>query len=308
MTKTLTSTALTPKTDLAPDILEKFTVNGFGETNIPLLKKLGWTDSTAGGVIGLALGPDNARVLSANFFLLGRVHDSPEGVTTQPATKFWPKARPTIEVRLPLDDLRSFRFDGCLQSAIVDGSTINHEFFDTASKSPLTLDQFTEAGGGPFSLKAYCHMKSKLWFALTVALLPKSKEDLLTTFPYANNNLFPGINFLSLDIKMMPNAPADYSLAFAPLLQKGNKDAVYPPNKSFELRSSIAALLKTGKTPKLARDGTSLLNKWSRLLALGDKAEDSLSPPTNAALRWPDALPSPTLPAPGEDQEGMFFF
>lgn len=305
MTRTLTSTALTPKVDLTPDELESFSVNSFGATNSPLLRSLGWSGTTAGGIIGLALAADNARVLSANFFLLGRVHAAAEGFASQPATKFWPKAKSSVELRFPLDDISSFRFDGRLQSTIMEGTALNHEIYDSDTKASLTPAQFAEAGGGPFSLKAFCHMKTKLWFALTIALFPKSKEELISSFPYADNACFPGLNLFSMDVKMMPNAPSEFGLAFMPLLQKGNKDAVFPPNKSFALRQAVAALLQTGKTPKLARDGSSLFNKWTRLSALGDEAEASLEPPTTAALRWPDALPSPAAPAPGADAEGM---
>jgi hypothetical protein len=305
--RTITSTTFTPKLDLSPATLEKYAVNGLGEACTPTLKKHGWTDGTAGGIIGIALGTDNLRVLSANLFLLGRVHPGLEDCTKRLAALYWPKAKPSIELRLPFDDIKAFRFDGTMQSNLVDGSVISHEFYDNENKVPLTDAEFASAGGGPFTLKAFCHMKDKLWCSLSISIFPKSKEELLTGFPYANDNNFPGLNLLTVDIKLMPNSPEDYGLAFIPLLQKGDKETPFPLAANFAIRSSVASLLQTGRTPKFARDITSLLNKWTKLEGLGDKAKDSLMAPTTQAKLWPNALPSPAQDLDDTGNNGMWF-
>ena len=305
--RTITSTSFTPKLDLSSATLEKYAVNGFGEASTPALKKLGWTDNTAGGVIGIALGNDNLRTLSTNLFLLGNVHPGPEDSTRRLATLYWPKVKPSIELRLPLDDIKKFRFDGTLQSNIVEGETFNHEFFDTDTRVPLSATEFQTAGGGQFCLKAFCHMKDKLWFSLAISIFPKSRETLLSTFPYANDANFPGLNLLTIDVKLMPNAPDDYGLAFIPLLQKGDKDLGFPKGLNFAARSSISSLLQTGRTPKFARDITSLLNKWTKLEGLGDKGKDSLLPLTTPAKQWPDAQPSLSQDLDDTGNNGMCF-
>lgn len=303
--RTITSNSFTPKLDLSSEILEKYAVNGFGESCTPTLRSHGWTDATAGGILGLTLGSDNLRVLAANLYLLGGIHAGPEDVTKRLATLYWPKVKPTIELRLPLNDLKKFRFDGTLQSDLLDSSLINHEFVDSETKASLSPDQFAEAGGSGFTLKAFCHMKDKLWFSLALVLFPLPKEELLETFPYAADNCFPGLNLLSVDVKLMPNAPDEYGLAFMPLLMKGNREGVFPKGICFAIRDKASSLLQTGRTPRFARDITSLLNKWKKLEGLGDKAQDSLVPPTTPAKAWPSALPSPDQPGGEAEPEGM---
>ena len=233
------------------------------------------------------------------------MHSGPEEYTKRSASLFWPKVKPAIDIRLPLNDLKSFRFDGTLQSKLLDGATINHEFYDTETKTPLSAADFTAAGGGPFTLKASCHMKDKLWSSLSISIFPKQLEELVAKFPYADDSNFPGLNLLTVDVKLMPNAHEEYGLAFMPLLQKGDKESSFPPGVSYAVRSSIAALLQTGRAPKFARDITSLQNKWTKLEGLGDKGRDSLMMPSSPAKQWPSALPSPALDLDNMEHKGM---
>ena len=150
-------------------------------------------------------------------------------------------------------------------------------------------------------------MKDKLWSSLYISIFPKQLEELVAKFPYADDSNFPGLNLLTVDVKLMPNAHEEYGLAFMPLLQKGDKESSFPPGVSYAVRSSIAALLQTGRAPKFARDITSLQNKWIKLEGLGDKGRDSLLPPSSPAKQWPSALPSPALDLDDSEHNGMKF-
>ena len=298
--------SLTPKTDLSPDDMEMITVKGLGSSCIPGLLKSGWKN-LATGTIGLNLAADNARVLTANLYLLGRLHKTDQECTSAPVSKFWPNMDPKIELRLPLDKLQQFMFDATLHSGYVDSSAVPHEFVNTDTDSPVSLDEFKALGGSGFCLRAFTHMTTGIWLKLQIGIYPMAKADLMETFPYAKNVLFPGLQLVSRNISMLPSAKMDYGLPFLPFVQKGS-DAPFPQVSSFAIRTAMTALLQTGVTPKMSKDASYLANKWQKLRELGTKGEDSLTASSTAAATWPDALPSPDpdLVHEGSDLEGKY--
>ena len=214
---------------------------------------------------------------------------------------------PKIELRLPLDKLQQFMFDATLHSGYVDSSAVPHEFVNTDTDSPVSLDEFKALGGSGFCLRAFTHMMTGIWLKLQIGIYPMAKADLMETFPYAKNVLFPGLQLVSRNISMLPSAKMDYGLPFLPFVQKGS-DAPFPQVSSFAIRTAMTALLQTGVTPKMSKDASYLANKWQKLRELGTKGEDSLTASSTAAATWPDALPSPDpdLVHEGSDLEGKY--
>jgi len=293
---------LQPKLDLSPLDLEKLSVNGLGTSCTPTLIKTGWKQLITAN-IGVALGADNSRILSANLFLLGKLHKHPTDYTAVSAAKYWPNVDPKIEIRFPLDKMDVFHFDATLQSGLVNCTAIDHEIYNTGTDLPMSPEDFRAAGGGAFTLRAFAHMTTAVWLKLQLVLYPMGKSALLETFPFAMNPWFPGLILVSKSITMLPHAPNDYGLPFSPFLLKGRPDAPFPQQSSFDLRSKISALLQTGITPKLSKDATYLNAKWKKMEELKERAEDSLSASSTAAATWPDALPSPEPGADPEDSE-----
>ena len=298
---------LQPKTDLSPNDMELIAVNGLGSSCIPGLLRTGWKNLATGN-IGLNMAADNTRVLAANLYLLGRLHKTDQECTSAPISKFWPNITSKIELRLPLNKLQQFSFDATMQSNYIDSSAIDHELVDTETNSPVSLDDFKSLGGSGFCLRAFAHMATGIWLKLQIGIYPMAKADLLETFPYAKNALFPGLQLVSRNISMLPSAKADYGLPFLPFVQKGS-DAPFPPVSSFAIRTAMTTLIQTGVTPKMSKDASYLASKWQKLEELGAKGEDSLTPSSTAAASWPDALPSPE-PSTAHDEsehEGMLF-
>ena len=304
MSKTISHARLAPQLDLAPEDLEALAVDGLGSACTPALEATGWKKLVT-GIIGVTLASDNARVLGINFYLLGRLHESPDACTTVLAKKYWPSAKPSLEIRFTFIDLNIFKFDSSLQSSLVDSSAVNFEVYDPETMETLTAEEFHEAGGGYFCLRAFCHMTTAVYFKLSMVLYPESKQTLLENFPYARNAMFPGLKLLEQESAILPNADKLYGLPFYPFILKGRRDAPFPQSTSFNLRDKIGALLKTGCTPKLARDAEYLATRWQRLSEKGDKGEDSLTKPSTTAAAWPTTQPSPSPQAERTDQEGM---
>lgn len=298
-----------PRVDLTPENLESIAVNGLGSSCTPALIKTGWK-KLATGNIGIALAADNARVLAANLYLLGRLHKAEHEFTAAPAAKIWPSLDPNIELRLPLDKLHQFLFDASLQSDYIDSSAIDHEFVNTDTDAPISAGEFKAMGGSGFCVRAFAHMTTGIWLKLQIGIYPLAKEDLLKTFPYARNPVFPGLQLVSKNITMLPNSPYDYGLPFLPFILKGS-DAPFPGTSSFALRSAMAALLQTGTAPKMSKDGSYLAAKWNKLKELGnEKGEASLTASSSPAATWPDARPSPPprVSVDESDPEGMYLF
>lgn len=297
---------LQPKLDLSPDDLEALAVNGFGPSCTPTLIRTGWKQLATGN-IGVALAADNKRVLSANLFLLGKLHKQETEYLAVSAAKFWPKVDQKIELRFPFDKLQIFPFDATMQSGLVDSTGVEHEVFNTGTNLPVTPEEFLEAGGSGFTLRAFTHMTSGAWLKLQIVIYPSGKSRLLETFPYALNPDFPALLLASKHITMLPNAAKDFGCPFYPFLLKGRGDSPFPQMTTFDIRSKMASLLQTGRTPKLAKDASYLNDKWERLKEKKETGEESLTGSSTAAALWPDALPSPALSPQedGSDLEGM---
>ena len=294
MSKKIAGERLKPKTDLFPSDLDALAVDSFGPKCSALLRKTGWRDLAA-GFIGLALGSDNRRVLLTNIYLVGRLHKSEQAVTTVKASKFWPKVPAHVELRLPLENLAVFSFDGSLQSELVSSAGLSYETWDPESEITIPKEDFIKMGGGEFTMRIFAQMTAPSWCKISFALLPIKKEELLKLFPYAKNPLFPWIRVESVEVALLPNADKLYGLPFSPLVQKGKKDEPFPVFPSFEWREKIACLLQTAVAPRWVPDGLKLDNKLKKLTELEDKAEGSLVPAGSLALLFPDALPSPLL-------------
>ena len=293
---------LQPRVDLGPEDLEALAVTGFGPTCTPTLIKTGWKQFVTAN-IGVAMSANNNRILSANIFLLGKLHKSATECTAVSAARFWPNVDPKIELRFPFDKMHIFPFDASLQSGLVDSSAVEFEIYNTGTDLPMSPEDFKAAGGSSFTLRAFAHMTTAIWLKLQLVLYPLGKEALLDTFPFAHNVNFPGLLLVSKNVTMLPNSTKDYGLPFAPFLLKGNPDAPFPQAPSYELRAAISALLQTGVTPKLSKDATYLAAKWTKMKDLKEKAEDSLTSSSTSAATWPDALPSPSPSEDAEDSE-----
>ena len=302
--KKISSPKFEPRTDLSPDDLEAISVTGFGQASGQTLRRFGWNGGCA-GTIGLALGPDNKRILATHFNLLGAVHESETGFTAVKAQRFWPTVPQTWELRLPLHDLSIFRFDGSLVSSWVASQSIDFEVFNLADDVTVPQDEFEKIGGGHFSLRACAYMTTSIWLKVHLLILPLSKDTLFKDYACAAHHLFPGLKLANFDVAMLPNATKPFGLAFFPLLQKGDSEAAYPQMPSFEMREAVSKFLQRGTMPKVMADHKGLLSKLKRIEESG---ADALTPPAStAALRWPDAKPSPQ-PTSVEASEGNTMF
>ena len=298
--KKISGARFTPLVDLGPDDLNQLAVPGFGRPSQATLKRHGWNGGCA-GTVGLALAADNWRVLSANFYLLGPLHESPTAYTALKAQKIWPAAPAGWELRLPLNDLSVFRFDGSLQSGFVSSQALEFEVFDTAINSTVPGDQVKKDGGGDFSLRALAFMTTAIYFKVQILILPLGAEVVNEQFSFALDKRFPGLKLASFETSLLPNAAKKFGLSFYPLLQKGDCDAPFPQSPSFPLREAVSKLLQTGATAKVMGD---LAKLEAKLKKLREKGTDELSHPATPAPRWPDAQPSPSPDQSDENSEG----
>lgn len=297
--KKITGSRFEPLVDLGPDDLSELSVPGFGQPSQPTLRRHGWNGGCA-GIVGLALAADNLRVLSANFYLLGSLHDTPTAYTALKTQKIWPSSPASWELRLPLNELAVFRFDGSLQSGHVSSQALDFEVFDTAGNVTVPGDQVKRDGGGEFSLRALAHMTTSIYFKVTILILPLAAEAVNERFPFAKDTRLPGLKLASFEASLLPNASKKYGLAFLPLLQKGDASAPFPQAPSFGLREACCKLLQSGATAKVLGDVTRLEAKLKRL---DEKGAEELTSPTTPAPRWPDAKPSPS-PEQQEETSG----
>ena len=224
--KKISSPKFEPRTDLSPDDLEAISVTGFGQASGQTLRRFGWNGGCA-GTIGLALGPDNKRILATHFNLLGAVHESETGFTAVKAQRFWPTVPQTWELRLPLHDLSIFRFDGSLVSSWVASQSIDFEVFNLADDVTVPQDEFEKIGGGHFSLRACAYMTTSIWLKVHLLILPLFKD-----YACAAHHLFPGVKL--------------FGLACFPLIQKGDSKASYPQMPSFEMREAVSKFQQRG--------------------------------------------------------------
>ena len=298
--KKISGSKFEPLVDLGPDDLATLAVPGFGQPSQSALRRHGWNGGCA-GIVGLALAADNLRVLSANFFLLGPLHETPTAYTALKAQKIWPTAPISWELRLPLDDLSIFRFDGSLQSGHVSSASLQFEVFDTARSCTVPGDQIKAGGGGDFSLRALAHMTTSIYFKVAILILPLAAEVVSERFPFAKDKHFPGLKLASFEASLLPNAAKKYGLAFLPLLQKGDADAPFPQAPSFSLREASSKLLQTGAMAKVISDLGRLEAKLKRL---EDNGAEELTAPTTPTPKWPDAKPSPSPEQQEESSEG----
>ena len=303
MAKKINGSRFKPQVDLGPEDLDSLVVQGFGKVSEPTLRNFGWTGGCA-GTIGITLAADNKRILATDFYLCGSLHDDASATTTCKATKFWPEVPPSWELKLPFEDLSVFRFDGNLQSALVASEGLKFSVFDTESNATISMDEFKEAGGSHFTLRAFVHMTTSIWFKVQLLIMPVPKDSIIDRFACALNPAFPGLKLTFFDAPLLPNAVKKYGLAFYPLLQKGNTAANFPAMSSFNMRNSISKLLQTGKTAKCLSDQPRLL---ARLRNIEETGLDALSAPTTTAPKWPDAQPSPTPQEPQGESEGRKF-
>ena len=294
--KRIAGEKLKPRTDLEPADLERLAVDSFGADCWTMLRKTGWQDLAA-AFVGLSLAADNKRVLLTNFFLVGRLHKDESTFTAVKANKYWPKVPASVELRLRLDNLHVFRFDGKLQSSLVPSETLTFELFDVEKKQQLKFAEFKELGGSDFTMRIFAQMTTVIWCKLTFAILPYNKEALLDNFPYAKNPLFPWMRIDSAEVSILPNADKLYGLPFVPFLLKGTKDEQFPAFSSFDFRQKIASLLQSGLAPRIVPDALKLEAKL-RKLESSDNPEGALVPGGTPALVWPDAL----APIGGENE------
>ena len=300
MAKKISSNKFEPQTDLGPDDLDSLTVRGFGKVSESTLRNFGWNGGCA-GTIGVALGADNQRILSTDLFLLGPLHNDPSTCSSFKATKFWPTVPAGWELRIPFSDLSVFRFDGNLQSALVASEGLEFEIVNAPDGVTVPIDNFLEAGGSHFTLRAFVHMTTSIYFKVQVVILPWPKDSIIDRFACALNPLFPAIKLTFFDAPLLPNAGKKYGLAFYPLIQKGDAAAEFPAMSSFALRDAICKLLQTGKTARVLQDQARL---EARLEKIEEDGVEALPAPTASAPKWPDALPSPRPTPPDENSEG----
>ena len=134
MSKTISHAKLTPRLDLAPEDLETLAVDGLGSAWAPVLEVTGWKKLVT-GIVGMTMGSNNARILAITYYLLGRLNESPNACTKVLGKKFWPGAKPSLEIRFTFLNLNIFKFDSTLQSGLVDSSAINFEVY-----APTAID------------------------------------------------------------------------------------------------------------------------------------------------------------------------
>ena len=284
-------------TDLS--LIELRAISISSTNDIPnFLRVVNWNRG-AYGVISLNLSPDNLRVSSGSFNLVGSLFAS----KIFNAANFWPTLTP-ISLSINLPDLSLFKFpDGKLVSSYLSSSLISHSF--TQNGAVLSPDSYPNHGISAFCLRAFVYPSTDAFVKIILTLIPSEEARLLEQFPFHDDPRFPGIKLCSYELPLGPphSAPPINRLwgsPIFPVIIPGSpwlEDSTPIPGSA--LRHALDSILTTAVLPDAKQSFTTYGQRCDTLLTLGHSNLKSNLPP----IAWPTAEP---LPLSSATTQGWF--
>ena len=272
--------------------LRSLVVPSFDRAIESVLPETGWQGGLY-GAIGLELANDNRSVGKGHFLLFGKVAKPPANSLAAQAAKFWPNVG-ELKLELFIDNAMIFNFEDSLTSDLIDSSSVPHRFSN--GESVLEEDQLEELGIKGFCLRAVIVPTRETFAKISLVILPLPLEDLLNTYPLAENPLFPAISLSALgEFAMGPPAaglqrPNPWGFPFWPLLVTPT-DFSSAPNvpSGTDLRACMGAILRKTYKPEAKNGPAALLKRWEEVKEAGASNLKASEPDK----RWPLPLPTP---------------
>ena len=291
----ISSAAFYNPDDLSAEDFVALSVNSTADFPTVLLNDINWN----GGIIGclsITLSPDNLRVASASFHLLGSLWTDKSFSTAN----YWTTSAPT-QLVLTIEDLTIFKFPpGSLCSAYVSSLDLDFRFTQGNSNVPTAL--MSQAGLSEFCLRAFCYPTSDSFAKLVVLLFPLSETQLAEN-PLYLDPYFPGIRLFDSEFSLSPPSSqspiaAPWGFPLAPVVFPGASwdDAPGFPS-GLRVRVALSKLLRTAIKPDVKANLLTFQQRVDDLLERGPGALQVRFP----LLLWPEAstVPPTDLPSQG---------
>ena len=291
----ITSTTFNNPNELSADDFAALSVNSTADFPTVLLNNINWN----GGIIGclsISLSPDNLRVDSASFHLLGSLWTNKAFSTAN----YWISTSPS-QLILSIEDLSIFKFPpGSLCSSYVSSADLDFQFTQDNSDVPTAL--ISQAGLSEFCLRAFCYPTSDSFAKLIVLLFPCSETQLAQN-PLYQDPYFPGLRLFDSEFPLSPpssqspiSVPWGFPLAPAVFPGADWDDAPGFPS-SVRVRVSLSKLLRSAIKPDVKANLLTFQQRVDALLERGSNALQVRFP----LLLWPEAsvVPPTDLPSQG---------
>ncbi len=291
----ISSSAFDNPDDLLAEDFAALSVNSVADFPTVLLSNINWN----GGIIGcvsVSLSPDNLRIASAAFHLLGSLWSDKSFNTAT----YWNTTSPS-QLVLSIADLTIFRFPpGSLCSAYVSSADLEFEFTQDSSAIPAAL--ISQAGLSEFCLRAFCYPTSDSYTKLVILLFPCS-ETLLAQNPLYLDPYFPGLRLYDSEFSLSPPSllspivqPWGFPLAAAVFPGADWEEAPGFPS-GLRVRIALSKLFRSAIKPDVKANLLTLQQRIDSLLDRGSNALQVRFP----LLLWPEAtaVPPTDLPTQG---------
>ena len=291
----ISSAAFDNPDDLSAEVFAALSVNSVADLPTVLLNNINWN----GGILGclsVSLSPDNRRVASASFHLIGSLW-ADKSFNTAP---YWNSSAPS-QLVLSISDLTLFKFPpGSLCSAYVSSADLEFQFTQDNSVVPTAL--FSQAGLSEFCLRAFCYPTSDSYAKLVLLLFPCSETQLAEN-PLYLDPYFPGLRLYDSEFPLSPQSsqspiPDPWGFPLAPAVFPGADwdDAPSFPS-GLRIRTALSKLLRTAIKPDVKANFLTYQQRIDSLLERGSCALQVRVP----LLLWPEAssIPPTDLPSQG---------
>lgn len=283
---------------IPPDIVNKLYVDSPTRILPTVANRLGWDGQLAGAVI-LQLAEDGTTIRRGFFSLMGQLAEEP---IVLPATKIWAGAKRDTTVTITLPPAEAFSFlDGTLASDYMDESEI--QFVVARGHTPVLPTHYRRNNIAGLSLRMLVHLargsngNGGLAVKLTLLAFPRDTEELRDQSDATQSAGWAGIKIYEAESPLFPAAPlGQWGNPIYPLLYRHSTRVACEASNQ-ELRSAIAALMRTACAPTACTSTAALQKFWDN--AAADPASVQTRAPT---VTWPhEERPARTAGTVGSD-------
>ena len=225
-------------------------------------------------IITADISQDNSKVLRTRIHARGALYT--ELPKTFKSEKFFKFASYIFTLSNLEADL--FSFQSGLSSNLVDGSSFHFSFKKNPREEAASHEELEALGFRGFSLKLSLRPESELWMKFTLLLFPLSREELLTRFPFGDDEKFPALKLDGGQCRMCPSQEdvlpeMRWGMPILPILISStpfSQSSSYPASR--DLRVGVAALLRRARKPEVKRDLEALEIRWTEIETQGSIA------------------------------------
>lgn len=235
----------------------------------------------------LELSNDNQRVKNATVVLKGKVYAEAKCVQ---GAKLWDMEE-NIQLKISEIDLTLFKFNGTLQSEILDHTLVDYSFHKKKGEE-IEPEIIQQMGFEGFSLRAFIVPTSGAISNLIISIYPFPVESVEEIYPHAKNPKFPCIGASEMDIDMGIKASTildnPVGTPILPGIIPGSPLSKVPniPNTT-EIISRLSSLMRTALLPEVRSSRSALFNWYD---SIEEKGPENLK---SGALEnvWPEPEP-----------------